>query len=185
MTYTEPLFNQVIRFVTSVGFGFIICILYFALFFIRKAISDKRWTVITQDVVFGVLATVMSFFYMIIYNNGEVRLNLLIGEITGAVVLYCTAGKYINIFLIKAASIIRRTFVVAFLPLKLYFKAFSSFYKKTINGIKGCKKLKQESSDGDTIKKDKKKTGKNKIKKISEKRKNNNLNPLKNQNKSV
>lgn len=183
MTYTEPLFNQVSRFATSVGFGFIICILYFVLFFIRKVISDKKSAVIIQDVVFGITGTIMSFFYMVIYNNGEVRFNLLIGEVTGAAVLYLTAGKYIKSFLGKTAVLIRRIIGNILLPLRLYFNALISYFKKAKSGIKESKSKKRAVAKDDTEKEDKKKR-KNKENK-KQKRKNNPLKPLKNQNKSV
>ncbi len=184
MTYTEPLFNQISRFVTSIGFGFIICILYFLLFFLRNVISDKRWAIIVQDIIFGVLATVISFFYMIIYNNGEVRLNLLIGEITGAVVLYCTVGKYIIIFLERTAVVIRKITGNILLPLNLYYNAFRTFYKKSKSNIIELKNKKQEKTKINNEKEPKKDT-KNKTNKNIKKRKNNTLKPLKNRNKSV
>jgi len=184
MTYTEPLFNQISRFVTSVGFGFIICILYFVLFFIRKAISDKKCAVIIQDIIFGVTATVMSFFYMVIYNNGEVRFNLLIGEITGAVVLYFTVGKYIIIFLEKTAAVIRKIVESILLPLNLYFIAFRTFCKKAKINIIERKNKKQEKTKNNS-EKEPEKDAENKIKKNIKKRKNNTSKPLKNQNKSV
>ncbi len=184
MTYSEPLFNQISRFATSVGFGFVICILYYTVLFIRKIFSEKRCAVLIQDIFFGITATIMSFFYMIIYNNGEVRLNLLIGEITGAAVLYCISGKYIVPLIEKTALIIRKLVITVTLPARLYIKALSKLYKlpaKYIKENKNKKKNNNTSQDGEAVKKG----SKNKLKKKSEKRKNNTLKPLKNQNKSV
>lgn len=182
MTYSEPLFNQISRFVTSIGFGFMVCALYFAVFFIRKIISDKRCAVIIQDILFGVIATVMSFFYMIIYNNGEVRMNLLIGEATGGLVIYYTIGRYILAVMTNAAHYINKVLVTAFLPLKIYVKAFKNCFASIRFKIKGKKSDKNKSKScyeesGETVKK---KT----VKKII-KRKNIAQKPLKNRNKSV
>lgn len=183
MTYTEPLFNQISRFAVSVGFGFIICILYFNIFFIRKVISDKKSAVIVQDVVFGIITTIMSFFYMVIYNNGEARLNLLIGEITGAVVFYFALGKYIVAYIEKTAVLIRKIVLNILLPLNIYLSSFRVFYKKINVYIKKRKNIKREKEECNTVKE--RKNIKNKLKKKLKKRKNNTIKPLKNQNKSV
>lgn len=180
MIYTEPLFNQISRFAVSVGFGFIICILYFAVFFVRKAISDKKGAVIVQDIAFGIIATILSFFYMVIYNNGEVRINLLIGEITGAVVFYFAVGKYTLVYFEKTAILIRKIISDILLPLNLYINSFFVFYKNLKIYFKRHKNIKNEESVCDT-----EKERKNKLKKKYKKRKNNATKPLKNQNKSV
>ncbi len=136
MTYTEPLFNQISRFVTSIGFGFLLCILYIAVVFLRMCISEKRWAIIVQDLFFSFLTTVISFFFMVLYNNGEVRLNLVTGQLVGGLVLYFTVGKYVLTFLEKCAIAIRRLIALMLKPVTLYIRAFPSFFGNAISKIK-------------------------------------------------
>ncbi|MBQ8503646.1 MAG: spore cortex biosynthesis protein YabQ [Clostridia bacterium] len=136
MIYSEPLFNQVSRFITSIGFGFVICILYLAVVFMRMLVSDRKWAIIAQDIIFGITATVMSFFFMVLYNNGEVRWNLVFGEFIGAGVLYFTVGRYALSFLKKAAGIIRKITGLVLMPVVLYLKAFPSFFSGIIRSCK-------------------------------------------------
>ncbi len=175
MTYSEPLFNQISRFVTSIGFGFFLCILYVAVVFLRMCISEKRWAIILQDLIFSFLATIISFFFMVLYNNGEVRLNLVTGQLIGGLVLYFTVGKYILLLLEKCAFVVRKILAMLLLPLKLYLKAFPSFFKSIIIKIR-VKKPKAKGKPGK-----KEKSGR----KTDVKRKNIPKTPLKNQNKSV
>lgn len=129
MTYSEPLFNQISRFVSSIGFGFVICVLYLVLVILRTVISDKKWAIITQDIIFGVLTTVLSFFFMVLYNNGEVRWNLVLGEALGGGVLYYTVGRHILSFMKKPTELLRRFIALSLTPLKLYISAFPKFFK--------------------------------------------------------
>ena len=96
MIYAEPLFNQVLIFVRSIGPGVIIGILYDVIFSFFRTLSSKRAVIITADLIFSISATLISFFYMVIYNSGTVRLNIIVAEIIGAVAFHITMGKYIS-----------------------------------------------------------------------------------------
>lgn len=157
MTYSEPLFNQVSRFVTSIGFGFVICVLYIVLVITRSIISDKKWAVITQDMIFGILTTVLSFFFMVLYNNGEVRWNLVFGEILGGGVLYYTIGRHIIKFMQGPIKLMRHFIALTLTPLKLYLTAFPKFFKSLFIKLKSVFKNKR------TKKKEKNNKEKNKF----------------------
>ena len=95
MTYTEPLLNQVLMFIRSIGPGVIIGILYDVIFTFFRTISTKRYVIIAADLTFSIIATLISFFYMVIYNSGTVRLNIIVAEVIGAVAIHITTGKYV------------------------------------------------------------------------------------------
>lgn len=155
MIYSEPLFNQISRFVSSIGFGFILCIVYLAVTFLRLCISDKKWAVITGDLLFGITGTVLSFFFMVIHNNGQVRLNLVVGQALGGVVLYAGFGRYFVKLLKKPALLIRKGCHLITMPIKLYILAFPKALRMLIRSLKEKNKTEKK------IKKDKtKKTAK-------------------------
>ena len=95
MTYAEPLSNQVMMFVRSIGPGVLIGLIYDVIFTFFRTFSHKRAVIIAADLTFSIIATLLSFFYMIIYNSGTVRLNIIIAEIIGAVAFHMTMGRYI------------------------------------------------------------------------------------------
>ena len=95
MIYSEPLFNQISRFLNSVGMGFILCGLYVALKVIFRLFGKGKITVAVSDGVFCVLTAFVSFFYMLLENSGTVRFNLVVGQLIGGLLLYFTVGRFI------------------------------------------------------------------------------------------
>lgn len=173
MIYSEPLINQISRFISSIGFGFVICFLYLAVVFFRMTVSEKKWAIIAQDIVYGLITTVISFFFMVIYNNGETRWNLVFGEFLGAGVLYFTVGRYLLKFMGKGAVAIRKILSLLTLPLRLYFKAFPRFFLYVFGRIKEKFKKKKREPDSKDVSEDKEnnKTNKKQRKNRNKKRK--------------
>ena len=104
MTYAEPLSNQVLMFIRSIGPGVLIGFIYDVIFTFFRTFSNKRPVIIAADLIFSIIATLISFFYMIIYNSGIVRLNIIIAEILGAVAFHYTMGQYMA----KPASLVAK-----------------------------------------------------------------------------
>lgn len=95
MSYTEPLINQIYRFVLAVGFGIIMGVLYELFVGARTLFTEKKWAIITQDISFSAVFAVLSFFFMLIYNEGVVRLNLIVAQVLGLYTFHITFGKKI------------------------------------------------------------------------------------------
>lgn len=136
MTYAEPLSNQILIFIRSIGPGVIIGILYDVIFSFFRTISNKRCVIITADIIFSVSATLISFFYMVIYNSGTVRLNMIIAQIVGAVAFHMTMGRYVAEMTTFISKIIGKTVAFIFTPfILLYRKLLSRFgvFKEKIN----------------------------------------------------
>ncbi len=136
MSYTEPLLNQVSRFLMSMGFGFILCVLYLAFSFLRMIMGEKKWMYIISDMLFGITATVLSFFFMIIYNNGQVRFNLVLGQMIGGIVLYFTIGRYLTKPIEAVSLTVRKAVRVFLMPAVLYLRSFPSFFIRLYNKLK-------------------------------------------------
>lgn len=96
MTYREPLSDQVLMFIGSIGPGVLIGFLYDVIFSFFRAFGNKKALIVTADLCFSVLATLLSFFYMVVFNSGIVRLNIIVAQLIGAVAFHYTLGKYIS-----------------------------------------------------------------------------------------
>ena len=96
MTYREPLSDRVLMFIGSIGPGVLIGFLYDVIFSFFRAFGNKKALIVTADLCFSVLATLLSFFYMVVFNSGTVRLNMIIAQLMGAVAFHYTLGKYIS-----------------------------------------------------------------------------------------
>ena len=129
MTYSEPLINQVSSLLTSVGFGFVMCLLYMSVRLLFRLISSKRWSVMAGDAVFVLLASFVSFFFMIISNIGQVRLNLILGQAFGGAVLYLTFGRYVMKHLFKLCDLLHRVILSILYPVRVYIKAIFNMLK--------------------------------------------------------
>lgn len=95
MIYSEPLSNQISRFLDSVGMGFILCGLYIAVKVIFRIFGKGKISVALSDGVFCLLTAFLSFFYMVMENSGTVRFNLIIGQLLGGLMLYFTVGRLV------------------------------------------------------------------------------------------
>lgn len=167
MNYSEPLINQVTVFFRSVGAGIILGIIYDLLCFVRTVLGEKKSIYVTFDIIFAITASVVSFFFMVLYNTGQVRFNLMVGELLGGLAFHLSIGRYFLGSTRKYVLMIKRAVSFLFSPLrKIRLKAVSYFKNK-------ASKRKEKKQ----VKKNVKKTGKKFI--------NIRKSPLKNKNKSV
>lgn len=104
MSYSEPLINQIYRFVLSVGFGVIMSVFYEVVSCVFLIISNSKKSVFIRDILFSVVFTVMSFFFMLVYNEGEIRVNLIFGQLLGLAVFHITFGKILQLPFLKFAE---------------------------------------------------------------------------------
>lgn len=167
MNYSEPLINQVTVFFRSVGAGIILGIIYDALCFLRMVTGEKKSIYVTFDIIFSLTATLISFFFMVLYNTGQVRFNLMVGEFLGGVAFHLSLGRYFLESAQRYITKVRKIFLKVFSPLIRIFKKISGSVKETM------KKYIKREDKGKNIKKTHKKFSN--IRKIL----------LKNQNKSV
>lgn len=167
MNYSEPLINQVTVFFRSVGAGIILGIIYDALCFIRMTLGERKSIYVTFDIIFSLTASVISFFFMVLYNTGQVRLNLMVGELLGGVAFHLSMGRYFLKSAQKYILKVRKVIGLILSPLRKTYKKLTELIKKSLH-----KHLKKEDKEKNLEKTHKKFSN---IRKIL----------LKNQNKSV
>ena len=152
MTYGISLARQTYTFFVSVGFGFLLGVVYDVFFLIRNLISKRRWVTFICDAVFTVSASVMSFLLLLIITDGRIRAYVLFGEAVGFLVYYFSLGVFIVKLCEKITRIIRSVFaffkrILLFIfkviswPFRKLFVIFSTFFKKIYE--KTCKKAKK------------------------------------------
>lgn len=148
MTYAEPLSNQVLMFISSIGPGVIIGLIYDVIFSFFRSLSNRRAVIIAADLMFSVVATLISFFYMVIYNSGTVRLNIIVAELIGAVAIHIAVGKYVAVAVGFIGKIIGRVAGIISYPVVYIFskirRILDKIPKKTVK--KGKCSLKDKFS---------------------------------------
>ncbi len=151
MNYSEPLISQVVIFCRAIGCGILLGVLYDVVSLVRMLFGERKAIYVFFDTVYFIAASVMSFFFMVLYNSGQVRLNLMLAELFGGVAFHLSLGKYIlgrcYIYLNrvrKIISILLRPFRKTTLKIyRISGKFFSRNRKKDNTGEKAEKNTKK------------------------------------------
>lgn len=96
------MYEQISVFLMSCLIGGVLGFIYDIFRISRIAIKTHRIAIFIEDVVFFVIVTIMSFTFIIVENNGEIRGLLIIGEVIGAIIYFYT----ISVILLKSSKII-------------------------------------------------------------------------------
>lgn len=136
MSYSEPLINQLRVFFLSVGVGFTLCIVYITVHGLFRLLGKKRWVTYIADGLFCFITAFVSFFFMVLYNNGRVRLHLFLGEVVGFFSLYLSAGRYILALLVGLSTKINAVLLFLLRPFGICFRAVSVPIGKLIHKMK-------------------------------------------------
>lgn len=146
MSYNQPLSNQVIIFIYSVGFGVLLGFVYEVFSVLRMLLSDKKWAYILCDSFFSLSATVSSFFFMVLFNSGVVRFNLIAAQLIGGLVFHFSMGKYFIKPLMFIAEKLRKFVYIFLSPIRFFLKKSAEYLLKWRKKAKNkkIKKIKPE-----------------------------------------
>ena len=122
-------------FLYAVVLGTILCVLYDVFRVIRIAFGGKMTVVFIEDILFSVLALVLTFIFVVAVNNGELRFYVLVGELLGFAIYYFTFGR-VTMGLSKGIISILKSL------LNLLMKPFVRLFRS----LKGKKKIKKKKS---------------------------------------
>lgn len=175
MSYSQPLINQPKILLLSIGVGVLLGAFYVIIQSVMRLLGDGRLSYYIADGLFCIAFTLVSFFFMVLYNEGRVRLHLVAGEAFGFFVFYIAAGKYIYSVLAGGVRLVRRA-------LLLFLKPYAFIGRSFVSGLKAFVKNAGEKISLLNIKRNGAKE------KAEKKRKKFNLfskSPLKNPDKSV
>lgn len=95
MNYSEPLISQITVFCRAVGCGVLLGIVYCVFSLARMTLGERKSIYVLFDTVYFLFASVISFFFMVLYNSGQARFNLMLAELFGAVSFHFSFGRYI------------------------------------------------------------------------------------------
>lgn len=147
MIYLQGVAEQTRLFLLSIGFGFLLGILYDVLRTVRLVISNSRGFVLFMDLLYSVFCTFLNFCFILAFDYGEVRLYTVVGEILGWLIYYFSFGTIAIHFSRVVSKIIKHTCSVIFKPIKFVFRKISctvhnvlKFFKKIFR--KSTKKTK-------------------------------------------
>ena len=105
--------------------GAVLSVIYDIFRIIRVAFGGKKTAVFVEDLIFSLVALVLTFVFVIAFNNGELRFFVLIGELLGFVTCHYTIGRIIIGFSRAIINSVKWFFKLVFTPIvKLFKKKF-------------------------------------------------------------
>jgi spore cortex biosynthesis protein YabQ len=148
--YSLSLASQTRSFLMSLGFGFIMGIIYEIFRLVRICISNGKKMQIAFDIAFFILLSFLTFIFFITVNEGEIRLYLLLGEAIGFCVYSLSLGAvvftYGEIWVRYIRKAIKKFFLILFAPVKYAIKFLKKIFGKLLKkGSKRSENIKNKS----------------------------------------
>ncbi len=132
-------------FMLSVGFGFLLGLIYEIVRFVMAVFSHSRTAVIIQDILFSIICTLLSFFFLLCIDDGKLRMYPYLGMIMGFAIWYFTLGIPVSAILKRLSAFLNGILKSFAVLAKRIFKKDVKILKKRKN--KPAKPLENSISD--------------------------------------
>ena len=90
------IYDQTVRFLLSVGLGFVLGLGYEVFRFLRLSFPHGKGVVFIEDILFALLAATATFFFFIRFTDGLFRTYVLFGEGIGFLLYLMTLGSLLR-----------------------------------------------------------------------------------------
>ena len=110
--------SQIYIFIIFILNGFIIGLLFDIFRILRKTIKTRDFITYTEDIIFWILSSIIILYSIFKFNNGEIRLFIFTGIITGCLLYLLMFSKIfikVSIYIINiVAKAINYTIIIPF-----------------------------------------------------------------------
>lgn len=163
------LINQTSLFLIFTIDGVLIGIIFDIFRILRKTIKTSDFVTYIEDFLFWIITSIILFYSIFTYNNGELRFFMFLAVILGFVLYLCTISSYLIKINVKIINVIKRIFLnlfeIIYKPLIKTFKILKKIIfkpilfviiniRKNMKNIKNRLKDKKSSKDTCAIKND-------------------------------
>ena len=160
MNYLEPLPQQLTNFLLFFAFGFLAGFFFRVIEFLRSLFSKGKYALFVQDFLFSVAVTVLMFVFLLVYADGNVRLNLIFASALGAAVFFLTADRAVKKVFGALSAVFSKVVSLVSAPFIYLSKKLSKAVKKLFERIKAQRKQKKPPTEKKKEKKRQKKVQK-------------------------
>ncbi|MBQ7117917.1 MAG: spore cortex biosynthesis protein YabQ [Clostridia bacterium] len=136
MNYSEPLITQVVIFCRGIGCGVLLGAFYDAVSAVRMLFSERKSVYVFFDTLYFLFAALISFFFMVLYNSGQVRLNLMAAELFGGMAFHFSLGRYVLGRYASELLKIRKILSFFISPFRKSAKRFRDFSERLFIGVR-------------------------------------------------
>ncbi|MBO5230802.1 MAG: spore cortex biosynthesis protein YabQ [Clostridia bacterium] len=139
MEYIQGLTAQTQIFLYSLGFGFLLGILYDVFRTLRTVISNSRGFVLFMDLLYFAVCAFLIFCFNMVVAGGQIRIYIALGELLGWLIYYFSFGAIAIKACNAVSAFVKRFFGIIFKPVKMIIRKigqktrrFANFNKKII-----------------------------------------------------
>ncbi len=148
--YSLSLADQTKGFLLSLGFGFLMGILYDLVRIVRISISKSKKLILIFDLLYCIFLGFCSYIFFLVVNEGDIRGFLLLGEGIGFAIYYFSLGIVVFTASEKIVDTIKKVILkflkIVFFPFVWVFKKLKSLLEKFAKKWnKKSKKIKNKS----------------------------------------
>ena len=131
--------DQALLFLIFIVNGIIIGLLFDFFRILRRSFKTKDFITYIEDILFWVLTGLLLLYSIFTFNNGEIRLYMLIGAILGCIIYMLSISNFIvkinTKIIISLKNILSKIINIIFIPFKFIIKFFRNILKKPISFI--------------------------------------------------
>lgn len=143
--------GQTWMFLMSIVLGAALGVCYDVFRIIRIAVPNPPAVILVEDVTFSLICAGATLIYMIAVDCGEIRVFVLIGEVVGFALYYCTIGTLV----IGAAKgiiagirwLLHMLWKIFIAPVVRIIKKIAAFFTKRFQNMAFCLKNKAKKSN--------------------------------------
>ena len=144
-----PISVQATTFLYAILLGAVLSVIYDVFRITRIAFGGRKTAVFIEDLLFSLVALVLTFVFVISFNHGELRFFVLLGELLGFVVCHITIGRIVIILSRTIIKAIKTVLGAIFRPLirisKRFITKMKQIKKKLIKNRKKPLEIPQEN----------------------------------------
>lgn len=145
--YSFSLATQTRLFLMSLGFGFLMGLVYELFRTFRTVFGNKKWTYLLTDILFLITLGFLNTLFFLLCNEGEIRLFALFGESLGFISYFVTIGFTVKLFFEKLMWLVRRFLTMIWKIVSFPFKKLYMLIKKIVKKyLKIPEKIKNKSN---------------------------------------
>lgn len=135
--------NQAYSFLIFILNGILIGLLFDIFRILRKSFKTPDTLTILQDIFFGITSGAILLYSIFKFNNGELRIYILLGVLIGISVYILAFSKIFIKVSVKIIIIIKLIFKIVIInPIKFFYKTIKKFIFRPISIL--CAKLEQK-----------------------------------------
>ncbi len=136
MEYIQGLPTQTGLFLFSLGFGFLLGILYDVFRTLRMIIGSSEKLIFAADLLYFLICGVLSFFFILVTDEGRLRFYTVLGEALGWMIYYFSFGTVAMKLSASAVRAVKKLISLIFKPIKFILRKIIALINKIVIFLK-------------------------------------------------